>query len=494
MRGLQKTVAVRFAAAGALIASGGLLIAACATNPVTGERQFNLMSEAQEIQIGQEMHPQVQREMGVYQDRELQQYVESVAIPLARGSQRPNLPWTFTVVDSPAVNAFALPGGYIYVTRGLLAHLNDESELAGVLGHEIGHVTARHAAQQYSKSTGASIGLAISSIFLPATRGYGQLAESGLGLLFLKYGREDELQADRLGAQYAAQNGWDPEGVQDMLRTLARLDETATDKRGVPNYLSTHPQPADRVQKIDGEIATIRASAGERQFKTDRPTFLRRIDGVLYGENPREGVTRGNEFLHPDMRFAVKFPAGWEIQNGKTQVVAKAPGAELYMLLDLVQQPQGSNLQDVALNDMTRAGFHAVQGGDTTINGLRAFVGTFQGSMQGLGQVVARVAYVPLGRSLFRFAGIAQANGFSAAEEEFSASVRTFRELSAREADNVKPNRIDLYTVRAGETWQSIAQGPSNGNIKASTLAIINNFPPNEQPRPGDRIKIVVST
>jgi predicted Zn-dependent protease len=493
MRGLLKTATGWFVAAGALMASG-LLIAACATNPVTGERQFNLMSEAQEIQIGQEMDPQIQREMGIYEDRELQQYLESVALPLARGSQRPNLPWHFSIVDSPAVNAFALPGGYIYVTRGLMAHLNDESELAGVLGHEIGHVTARHAAQQYSKSTGASLGLAISSIFLPATRGVGQLAESGLGLLFLKYGREDELQADRLGAQYAAQNGWDPEGVQDMLRTLARLDETATDRKGVPNYLSTHPQPADRVQRIDSEIATLRASAGDKQFKTDRPGYLRRIDGVVFGENPREGVVRGNEFLHPDMRFAVRFPAGWEIQNGKTQVVAKAPGAQLYMLLDLVQQPQGANLQDIALNDMNRAGFRAVQGGDTTINGLRAFVGTFQGSMQSLGQVVARVAYVPVGRSLFRFAGIAQASTFGGAEEEFSTSVRSFRELSQRDADNIKPNRIDLYTVRAGETWQSIAQGVSGGNIQASTLAIINNFPPNEQPRPGDRIKIVVST
>jgi predicted Zn-dependent protease len=495
MRGLHKLSRRLgwYAAAGALMGSG-LLTPGCATNPVTGERQFNLMSEAQEIQIGQEMDPQVQREMGIYEDRELQQYVESVALPLARGSQRPNLPWHFSIVDSPAVNAFALPGGYIYVTRGLLAHLNDESELAGVLGHEIGHVTARHAAQQYSKSTGASLGLAISSIFVPATRGYGQLAQTGLGLLFLKYGREDELQADRLGAQYAAQNGWDPEGVQDMLRTLARIDENATDRRGVPNYLSTHPQPADRVQRIDSEIATIRASAGDKAFKTDRPGYLRRIDGLVFGENPREGIVRGNEFLHPDMRFALRFPDGWEIQNGKTQVVAKAPGAHLYMLLDLVQQPQGANLQDIALNDMNRAGFRALQGGDTTINGLRAFIGTFQGSMQGLGEVVARVAYVPLGRSLFRVAGIAQANTFGGAEDEFSASVRTFRELTAREADNIRPNRIDLYTVRAGETWQSIAQGPGAGNVAPATLAIINSFPPNEQPRAGDRIKIVVGT
>jgi predicted Zn-dependent protease len=477
-----------------LLAGVVCLAPACAKNPVTGERQFNLMSEAQEIQIGQQMDPEVRKEMGIYEDRELTQYVESVALPLAKNSQRPDLPWHFSIVDSPAVNAFALPGGYIYVTRGLLAYLNDESELAGVLGHEIGHVTARHAAQHYSKSTGASLGLAITSIFVPAARPFGDLAGSGLGLLFLKYGRDDELQADRLGAQYAAQNGWDPNGVQDMLRTLGRIDANATDRRGVPNYLSTHPAPTDRVEKIQEEVATLRASAGDRQFKVDRADYLRRIDGLIFGENPREGVVRRNEFLHPDLRFAIRFPDGWEINNGKEQIVVKQPGANIFMLLDVVQQPTGSSLQDVAINDMRRAGFRAVQGGDTTVSGLRAFVGTFQGSLQGLGQVGARVAYVPVGRTLFRIAGIAQPDQFTRVEQEFTSSLRSFRELSQREASDVRPNRIDLYTVRAGETWQSIAEGPGGGNVTASTLAILNSFSPNEQPQQGDRIKIVVST
>jgi predicted Zn-dependent protease len=478
----------------AAVLGASLLLGACATNPVTGERQFNLMSEAQEIQIGREMDPQVRQEMGIYTDAELQQYVESVAMPLARGSQRPNLPWQFSIVDSPSVNAFALPGGYIYVTRGLLAHLNDESELAGVLGHEIGHVTARHAAQQYSKAAGAEIGLTLSSIFFPGARPYGQFAGTGLGLLFLKYSRDDELQADRLGAQYAAQNGWDPGGVQDMLRTLARIDETATDKRGVPNYLSTHPAPADRVTKIESEVSTIRASAGDKPFETDRENYLRRINGLVYGENPREGVVRGNELLHPDLRFALRFPEGWEVVNGRTQVVAKAPGERVFMLLDLVQQPQGATLKEIALNDMRRAGFRATEGGDTTLNGLRAFVGTFHGSMQNLGQVTARVAYVPINRTLFRVAGVAPPDMFERADSDFSASLRSFRELSAREADDIRPNRIDLYTVRRGETWQSIAQGPGGGNLQASALAIMNSFSPNEQPRAGDRIKIVVGT
>jgi predicted Zn-dependent protease len=471
------------------------LLPACATNPATGQRQFNLMSEAQEIQLGQESDQQVRREMGVYEDPALQQYVESVGMRMAQTSQRPNLPWHFTVVDSPAVNAFALPGGYIYITRGILAYLNDESQLAGVLGHEIGHVTARHAAQQYSKTTAAQLGLGLGSIFSPYARAAGGLAQSGLGLLFLKYSRDDELQADHLGAEYTAKNGWDPEGVQNMLRTLTRIEEQS-DRRGTPNYLATHPASADRVQKIDETVATLRTGANAEAFKTNRPEYLKRVDGLVWGDNPRDGILRGTEFLHPDMRFAIKFPSGWNVDNSKEQVVAKAPGANAYMLLGLVQQAQAGsrNIQDLALNDMRRVGFQATQGGETDINGLRAFVGTFQGSLQGLGTVVARVAYVPLDRNIFRIVGLAPPDVFDQTQQEFSNSLRSFRQLSRAEAENIRPNRVDLYTVRAGDTWQSIAEGPGHGLLPAAKLALINSFSINEQPRPGDRIKIVVTT
>jgi predicted Zn-dependent protease len=196
-------------------------LGACATNPVTGKREFSLMSEAQEIQIGQELDVEVQREMGVYGDRAIQAYVSDIAQRMAGVSERPRLPWQFTVVDVPAVNAFALPGGYIYLTRGILPYLDDEAELAGVLGHEIGHVTARHAAQAYTRATGTGLGVAIASIFVPAARPFGSLAETAVGVLFLKYGRDDELEADRLGARYEFQTGWDPAGVPDLLNTLA---------------------------------------------------------------------------------------------------------------------------------------------------------------------------------------------------------------------------------------------------------------------------------
>src|SRR5439155_14405560 len=208
--------------------------AACATNPATGQRQFSLMSEDQEIAIGQQQDADVRRQMGMYDDRGLQQYISDVGLRLARECERPHLPWHFAIVDVPAINAFALPGGYVYVTRGLLPFLDDEAQLAGVLGHEIGHVTARHAAQQYSKSTGAELGVLLGSIFVPEVRPFGSLAETGLGVLLLKYSRDDELQADSLSVPYASRGGWDPAAMSRMVTTLGRIEE-ASDDKGVPN-------------------------------------------------------------------------------------------------------------------------------------------------------------------------------------------------------------------------------------------------------------------
>jgi predicted Zn-dependent protease len=211
---------------------------------------------------------------------------------------------------------------------------------------------------------------------------------------------------------------------------------------------------------------------------------------LLYGDNPSEGVVRGNRFLHPELRFALDFPQGWDIQNTKTQVAAKAPDRENYLLLQLVPNARGS-IEDVAVSSMSSAGFRQLNGERVQINGSNAYVGTWQGSMEGLGTVVARTAHVSLGRNVYLLAGIAPANQFQSADREFAASIRSFRQLSASEAQNVRPNRVDLYTVRGNETWQAIAQR-SGGVVKASTLAIMNNYEPNQPPRAGERIKVVV--
>ncbi len=462
---------------------------ACATNPVTGKKEISLMSEAQEIQLGQQMDPEVKRQMGVYEAAELQRYVSDIGMRLARASERPNLPWQFTVIDEPAVNAFALPGGKIYVTRGILAFLRDEEQLAGVLGHEIGHVTARHSAQQYTKATGAGIGLTLLSIFVPETRPLQGLAETAVGVLFMKYGRDDELQADRLGAQYTGKTGWNPAGVAGMLRTLQRLDEASGSRRGVPNWLSTHPAPADRVQQVQRFIEQnplAVATSGDRR----QADLNRYVDGMIFGDSPSDGIVRGNQFAHPVLRLALTFPRGWEIQNSASQVVAKAPDRENYMLLQFVPNARGS-VQQIAQATMANAGFRQLQGERANLNGLDAYVGTYQGNLQGIGAVVTIAAHVVHDRNVYMFAGLAPPNQFQGVQQQFISSIRSFRELSASEAASIRPNRIDLYTVRGGETWESIAER-SGGAVKPSTLAIMNNYEPNQQPRPGDRIRMVV--
>src|SRR5688572_27173178 len=248
------------------------LAAACATNPVTGRRELTLMSEAQEISIGQESDPQIKQEMGVYNDPELLRYVNDIGMRLAKVSERPTLPWRFTVVDVPAVNAFAVPGGAIYITRGIMPFLDNEAELAGVIGHEIGHVTARHSAQQYTRQITGQVGLLALNILVPAARPFGDIGAQALGVLFLRYGRDDGLQADGLGAKYESALGWDPAGVPAFLSTLGRLDEAAGNRRGVPNWLSTHPDPLSRVDEIQPVVQQLRAAAPAAA--TNRESFL----------------------------------------------------------------------------------------------------------------------------------------------------------------------------------------------------------------------------
>ena len=448
------------------------------------------MSEAQEISIGQEQDLEVKKEMGIYNDPALQEYVSNLGLKLAKLSERPMLPWHFTVVDQPAINAFALPGGYIYITRGILPFLDNEAELAGVLGHEIGHVTARHAVQQYTRAAGGQIGLVALGIFVPGARPFGDATSQALGVLFLKYGRDDELQADQLGAKYEATGGWDPAGVPGMLSTLGRLDEAGGERKGVPNWISTHPEPLTRVKLIEPTVQQVKA--GRTDFTRDREPLLQRIDGLIYGDNPDQGIARGSTFLHPPLRFRIDFPMSWEVQNSPTQVVAKAPNADVFMLLEVVEKPQGRNLQEIALNQMQRAGFRGVQGDRTTINGLDAFVAVYQGQLQGLGSVTMRGAHIQYERNIYLVAGVTAPNLFQQSDGAFLPAIRSFKSLTAAEAENIRPNRVDLYVVRAGDTWASIAER-SGGVVKPATLAIMNNAQPNSPPQPGARIKIVVS-
>lgn len=456
---------------------------------------MSLLSEADELVIGQQQDVEIRREMGVYDDPELQRYVNEIGQNLARNSHRPNLPWSFTIVDSPAVNAFALPGGYIYLTRGLMAYIDDEAELAGVLGHEIAHVTARHAAQAYTRQAQAGIGLTILSIFVPSTQPFTDLGAAGLSVLFLKHGREQELEADRLGVEYGSGAGYDPAGVPRFLNTLARV--SAMSERGVPNWLSTHPDPGSRVVKaepIAGQFASDDAK------RVNRDQYLDRIRGLVFGDSPKDGIVRGNEFLHPLLRIGITFPEGWELTNAEQAVMAQEPGTRHFMVLQEVEMPvqpvargqASQSVGDLAIRAMREAGYTAVDGAAHTINGNDAYIGRYRGNAKDLGKVEMRAAHIVVGRQLYVIAGFVPEKEFDLVDRDITASMRTFRQLSVQEASNIRPNRIDFYTVRQGDSWQSIAARQSKGYVNAATLAIMNDRDVSTQPESGDRVKIVV--
>src|ERR1041384_2154241 len=429
-----------------------LCLVACATNPATGKRQINLMSEAQEISAGQEADAQVKKEMGVYNDANLQAYINGIGQKLAAVSERPTLPWHYSVTDTPAVNAFALPGGPIYITRGILPFLNDEAQLAGVLGHETGHVTARHAAQPYTRA----IGVVALGIFVPGGQQLGGLAEQGLGVLFLKYSRGDESQADQLGVRYTSHAGWDPAGIPEMLTTLARIDEASGQTKGVPNWLETHPEPLQRVKDI--QPAVQEAAAGRTDFARNQDALFSAIDGIIYGDNPDQGIVRGASFIHPPLHFRIDFPSGWDIQNNPDQVIAKAPGADVYMLLEQVEMPRAGGIENIARAQMQNAGFRIQSGSRQQVNGLDAFIGLYQGALQGLGNVMMRAAHIVHNGNVYLVAGFSAANVFSPLDDAILQSIRTFRPMTAAEAESVHPNRVDIYVVRGGDSWQSIAE------------------------------------
>src|SRR5262245_16564507 len=320
-----------------------LLLSACVRNPATGKREIVLVSESQEVAMGQQADVQTREEYGVVDNAALQNYVQTMGQKLVAVSHRPNLQWHFTVVDSPVVNAFAIPGGYVYITRGILSYLGSEAELAGVVGHEIGHVTARHTVRQMTRAQLAQIGLGVGGVLSPTFGRLGNLAQNGLGLLFLRFSRDNEREADRLGVEYAARAAYDPREVSNFFEVLGRLS-AAGDRETIPGWLSTHPDPPERVQTtrmLAQEWIQMLGLTAER-LVVNRDNLIRSIDGLVFGNDPREGFSEGREFYHPTLQFQIAFPDGWQVENTRMAVIALDPQKSAQMQLRIAQVPAGT--------------------------------------------------------------------------------------------------------------------------------------------------------
>ena len=467
---------------GAGLAAGPL---GCARNPVTGKSELSLVSEAQEIQMGQEGAKEVAQTIGFYNDAKVQSYVAEIGKRMAAESERPNLPWEFHVVDDAAVNAFAIPGGFIYVTRGLMSSINTEAELATVVGHEIAHVTNRHSVQQISKAQLAQLGLGIGSILSSDIAKFGQLAGAGLSLLFLKYGRDAENQADQGGFRYALGQNYDVREMPKVFETLGRLSESGGGGR-LPEWLSTHPDPGNRIKHIDAMLDTVRLD--QRKLIVDREDYLSHVQGMSFGEDPRQGYFEGSYFYHPQMRFQLKFPDQWKKQNTAQAVVAISPSEDAILQLGLAGQ---ASPEQAASQFLSQEGVRAGNGSRSSINGLPAASSYFQAQTE-QGQIEGIVSFVSYGGQTFGLMGYTPAGKLTTYDQVFQGTIRSFSQLRDQSKINVQPARVELVKVPRQLTLEQFnSQYPST--IPIEELAIINELDgPQSVIPPGQTVKRVV--
>jgi predicted Zn-dependent protease len=442
-----------------------LVLAACSTNPVTGRRELTLVSESQEISMGQEGAQQVEASIGLVNDQALQAYVSSVGKRLAAKSERPNLPWRFGVIDDPTPNAFALPGGPVYITRGLMSLMDSEAELAAVLGHEIGHITARHSVAQMSKAQLAQLGLGVGMILVPQAANLGNAVGAGLQLLFLKYGRDDERQADDLGFQYALRESYDVREMDDVFAALERVGELQH-QSALPSWLSTHPAPEERIQRINQKVAALPALPASPVL--NRAEFLGHVEGMVYGENPRQGFFRDGLFMHPDLRFKVSFPSGWKTQNMTQSVVAASPQQDAIAELTIAQ---GS--VDAAANTFFgKQGIQSSQVGRDNVNGLPAVSGYFRANTQ-QGVVEGLATFISYGGSTYQLVSYTTGGKLNSYDQLFRSVARSFGPLNDSQALNVQPNRIHVMRLSSPMSLTEFnRRNPSV--VPIQELAIIN--------------------
>lgn len=453
----------RLAIAVAMVTLGG-----CATNPVTGKRELSLISESQEIAMGQQAAREVRQSMGLVPDSALQRYVRSVASRMARTSERPQLPWSFDVVDDPAVNAFALPGGSIFLTRGILSFMQNEAELATVLGHEIGHVTAKHSVRQLSRAQLAQLGLGIGSIVSDEFAAISGIVGQGVGLLMLKNGRADETQADDLGFRYSLNDGYDVRAMRTMFEMLQRVSGGGGAGGKLPQWLSTHPDPENRIAKTDQRLATVTVDLSKA--KLNRDPFLRVLDGMVFGENPRQGFFAGARFNHPDMAFRIDFPSGWKTQNQPSAVVAVSPAQDAMFALSV----PGTDPPDVALGKfLGQQGVQSANRSNGSINGFPAASADFQAQTQDGKVVGGRISFLSHGGSSYQLIGYTLAANLPTYRGFFGQAIQSFNRLTDQAALDKQPMRIRLVRLSRDVTVDEFSrQFPSV--VPVTTIAIIN--------------------
>ena len=477
----------------------GTSLSACGTsnvNYVTGQSQRGAYTWAQERQIGVESDQQIIAQYGVYDDAAVSTYVTTLAQEVLQTSaytdpktpaEIRSTPFTFRVLDSPVVNAFALPGGFVYVTRGLLAYVENEAQLAMVIGHEIGHVLGRHSSQQAQRAQLGQLGV-VGATVLGGVLGGGRVANGiaqygsqGAQLLLLSYSRDHERQADQAGVAYSEFAGYDAAQAAQFFHSLKRISDASG--QAIPSFLSTHPDPGEREQTIL-QLAAQQNPGGTEVNKTG---YLRAVDGIVLGDDPRQGFADGSTFYHPQLRFTFDFPRGWQVQNSPQAVQVAEPNGRAAIQLTLVQQTSAQAAaqafaaqQGVQVTDSRRATIHGnaaaiVEGGVAGQQGTTQFTATF----------------VEFGGSVYQILGIAPQASYAQFRSDLQGTAQSFDRLTDSRILNRQPSRLDVTTTGRAATVQSLLSGKTLPlGITAEDVAIMNQVDLTETLPSGSMVKL----
>lgn len=462
------------------------LLGSCAVNPVTGKQDFVMISENQEIQMGREYNAQILKQYPVYQDQSLQEYVQSIGESLALKSHRPELVYRFTVLDSPDINAFALPGGYIYINRGLMSYLSSEEELAAVLGHEIGHVTARHSVRQYSQAQ--LMGILSTAVEINSGRTAGNLANLASGALLSGYGRDMELEADDLGAQYIYQEGYSPQGMYEVLSVLKDqeiyskkiAEQRGQEPRSYHGVFASHPSNDLRLQEVLDNVG----SSFQMGEKKEKDTYLQKIEGMVFGDSEQSGIRRGRDFYHGPLNLYMSSPENWEIINNPNSLIFSSPFGEAVLGMTL----EDLNFKESPESYMRRFASDTYEDQELTVNGYEGFTARAYRSGRS-----TRMAVVFKNNQVYQFIGYTKNESIdlSRFDQDFLGIINSFRDLQQDELPLSKPLRLRNYKVKKGDNYKSLASLSSINVNAEDQLRLINGDYPDKTLEVGRTIKIV---
>lgn len=472
-----------------------LNLSSCSTNPATGKQSFTaFMSREDEIRIGTEEHPRLIEEFGgTYKDAELNAYIKRIGLKLVNHSDTAGLNYTFTILNSEKINALALPGGYVYITRGLLALVENEAEMAGVLAHEIGHVIARHTAERYSKAQATNLGMMMLSVLGSATglpTGVSRLVGFGAQAALKSYSREQELESDTLGIKYLVRAGYSPSAMTSFFRKLKaheRLERTMRDDSGsnFNNIFSTHPRTAERISKAV-ELAN---AMNVTNSVLRREAFLTKIDGMVFGDDPKQGLRRGREFIHRDLGVRFEVPPKFILFNSTNQVVARGP-RESIMVFDIAREKTGrkaTSLKNHIVNTWARK-LSLKRLEHININGLKAVTASAH-----FREKDYRLIAIRGGQNItFHFTFITTPSTTTRFNSDFRRATYSFRRISKAEATAIQPLRIKIIKIAPGDTPRKLADRMPFEAFRLEWLLILNGLTPNQELRPGRSIKVVI--